>query len=229
MTMQKKKSSTDWKSEYEDVYPTYEAFRSHFEVLPRGLINQADIDVQVLESRTKTSSSFVEKMNRPGKDYVNPLDELPDLVGLRVTLYYSDDIFPVEDILSSEFDVHPEHSSNKQQELSPNELGYLSVHHVVSLKPPRTDLSEWKPYASMKAEIQIRTVLQHAWASVSHALQYKHESDIPSQLKRKLFRLGVSLSWRMNSFWRSGTPTLPSRNRLPRKSRNMNQTLISTP
>jgi GTP pyrophosphokinase len=184
-----KKSGTDWKVKYEAAHSGYETFRSRFDALLRELIEQADIDVQVLESRTKTPASFAEKISRPGKDYANPLDELPDLVGLRVTVYYTDDIARVENILRSEFEVHPEHSSDKQQELSPNEFGYLSVHHVVSLKPPRTGLAEWNAYASMKAEVQIRTVLQHAWAAVSHALQYKHETDVPVQLKRKLFRL----------------------------------------
>jgi hypothetical protein len=41
----------------------------------------------------------------------------------------------------------------------------------------------------MYAEIQIRTVLQHAWASISHALQYKSKADIPDQFVRQLTRI----------------------------------------
>jgi hypothetical protein len=43
----------------------------------------------------------------------------------------------------------------------------------------------------LKAEIQIRTVLQHAWAAISHKLQYKREDDVPAPLRRKLFRLSA--------------------------------------
>jgi putative GTP pyrophosphokinase len=68
-------------------------------------------------------------------------------------------------------------------------IGYLSSHFVVSLKNNRTKLTEWKAYNNFKAEIQVRTVLQHAWAAISHELEYKKSYDIPSILKRKLFRL----------------------------------------
>lgn len=73
--------------------------------------------------------------------------------------------------------------------LSENEFGYRSVHYVVSLSEQRTNLPEWRNLANLKFEIQIRTVLQHAWASISHTLQYKHENDVPTTLKRQLFRL----------------------------------------
>jgi putative GTP pyrophosphokinase len=52
-------------------------------------------------------------------------------------------------------------------------------------------LAEWSGLATLRAELQVRTVLQHAWAAVSHKLQYKREDDIPVQLRRKLFRLSA--------------------------------------
>lgn len=185
----KENTGTNWQEKYRTALVGYEAFRSHLDLLLRELIQQSGISAQVVESRTKSEDSLAEKINRPGKDYQDPLTELPDIVGLRVILYYADDVAKVESILAKEFNIHAEHSSNKQDGLSPNEFGYLSVHHVISLKPPRTELAEWAPYVEMKAEVQIRTVLQHAWAGVSHALQYKRDSDVPNTLKRKLFRL----------------------------------------
>lgn len=182
-------AKVDWRDKYAGALPSYEAFRRHMDTLLNELIQQSGIRIQVVESRTKTVESFAEKINRPSKNYTHPLEDLPDLVGLRVILYYADDVARVEELLNEEFAIHRAHSSDKRQELSPNEFGYLSVHHVVSLKPPRIELAEWKPYTGMKAEVQIRTVLQHSWAGVSHALQYKHEADVPLPLKRKLFRL----------------------------------------
>jgi hypothetical protein len=41
--------------------------------------------------------------------------------------------------------------------------------------------------------VQVRTVLQHAWASISHALQYKQEDDIPRALRRRLARISALL------------------------------------
>ena len=50
-------------------------------------------------------------------------------------------------------------------------------------------MTEWKPYGDFVAEIQVRTVIQHAWSAVSHALQYKQEAAIPSKLQRRLHRI----------------------------------------
>jgi hypothetical protein len=63
------------------------------------------------------------------------------------------------------------------------------VHYVVSLSPARAALGEYKNYASLRAEIQVRTVLQHAWAAVDHRLRYKSETDAPEHLRRRLFLL----------------------------------------
>jgi GTP pyrophosphokinase len=50
-------------------------------------------------------------------------------------------------------------------------------------------LGEWKPFDGLKAEIQVRTIGQHAWAAISHALQYKREQDAPVNVQRRLARL----------------------------------------
>jgi hypothetical protein len=59
----------------------------------------------------------------------------------------------------------------------------------MSLNKERKALTEWNLMKDLKAEVQVRTVLQHAWAAISHALQYKHEQEVPKHLARQLFRL----------------------------------------
>jgi putative GTP pyrophosphokinase len=54
-------------------------------------------------------------------------------------------------------------------------------------------LTEWAPYATLRAEIQLRSVLQHAWAAIDHKLRYKREQDAPRELKRALSRLSALL------------------------------------
>lgn len=50
-------------------------------------------------------------------------------------------------------------------------------------------MPEWRSFKNFHAEIQVRTVLQHSWAAVSHALQHKREGDVPLALRRRIFRL----------------------------------------
>ena len=77
--------------------------------------------------------------------------------------------------------------------LEPDQFGYRSTHYSVRLLPDRAHLPEWRDFAQLRAEIQIRTVLQHAWAAISHALQYKREFEVPSQFRRRLSRLAGML------------------------------------
>jgi hypothetical protein len=64
---------------------------------------------------------------------------------------------------------------------------------VVSLNPARLALAEYRRFEGFKAEIQIRTVIQHAWAEIEHDLGYKRELAIPKTVRRKFFQLAAML------------------------------------
>jgi putative GTP pyrophosphokinase len=183
------KSVDGWCAEYQRQIPIYEEFLKKLQDLIQELMQLSDIDYHTLESRVKDPASFREKILRPGKDYKDPLSELPDLAGLRLTVYYRDDIERIREILKSEFYVDASHSVDKTEQLGPDQFGYLSVHEVITLSDGRKALTEWSRFANLRAEVQIRTVLQHAWASISHKLAYKQEIDIPYIFRRKLVRL----------------------------------------
>jgi putative GTP pyrophosphokinase len=178
-----------WCVEYQRQIPVYEEFLKKLQDLIQEIMRLNDIDYHTLESRVKDLTSFREKIQRPGKDYKDPLLELPDLAGLRITVYYRDDIERIREILKSEFHVDARHSVDKTEQLGPDQFGYLSIHEVITLTDGRKALTEWSRFANLRAEVQIRTVLQHAWASISHKLAYKQEADIPYVFRRKLVRL----------------------------------------
>jgi len=62
------------------------------------LIKKDNIDAQI-EYRTKNIKSFIDKINREGKDYKNPFAELTDLVGIRIICYYLEDVSPIVNII----------------------------------------------------------------------------------------------------------------------------------
>lgn len=175
--------------EFSELTPTLERFKTKIETLVQDLLENENIQYHVIESRTKSLNSFKAKLETKGEKYENPLAEIIDLVGLRIILYYLEDVNKVRDLIEKEFKILPEHSSDKITNLKPNEFGYLSVHNAIKLDTKRAKLTEWKKYKNITAEIQIRTVLQHSWASISHILLYKKEADIPNAIKRKLNRL----------------------------------------
>lgn len=60
---------------------------------------------------------------------------------------------------------------------------------MVSLEDDWLNAPSNRDLSGLKAEIQIRTILMHAWADVSHKISYKREEDVPTHLRRKLNRL----------------------------------------
>jgi putative GTP pyrophosphokinase len=179
--------------EYENIRPLHEQFTKRLAELLKTLLSDARIRIHTLESRTKEVSSFREKLTRPGKSSGDPIKEISDLTGIRIIVYYLDDIEQVSSLIESEFNIHYPQSGDKAQKLAPHEFGYRSDQYIVSLSEKRKELTEWIPYKDFQAEIQVRTVLQHAWAAISHALHYKHEHDVPQSLSRRLFRLAAVL------------------------------------
>jgi len=64
-------------------------------------------------------------------------------------------------------------------------MGYAGVHYVVSLGSKYSG-GRYEGITDLRCEIQVRTVLQHAWALISHHLMYKDEATTPDRLKRDL-------------------------------------------
>lgn len=167
----------------------YERFTSRIEALINELLAAAKIDSHLIEARTKEIQSFTDKIARASKAYRDPLTEITDLCGLRVITYYQDAADAIGRLLEREFVV--DQANSVQHASTGAEFGYKSAHFVVALTRERVKLAEWAGFAGMRAEIQVRTVLQHAWAAISHKLQYKREEDVPASLQRKLFRLSA--------------------------------------
>ncbi len=100
-------------------------------------------------------------------------------------------------LIKSIFQIDERNSSDKKEKLKVNEFGYISRHFVVKI-PDRAAFG-------LKIEIQIRTILQHAWAENHHKLDYKSEFEIPNDIKRdfakmaSLIEIADDLLTRINS------------------------------
>lgn len=137
--------------------------------------------------RVKEFESFNEKITR--KHYTNPFDEIEDICGVRIICYYASDIKKIEDIIDREFNVLE--SEDKSTALGLKEFAYRSVHKIVKIKDNWTATPNYRGLKDLKVEIQIRTILMHAWAEIEHKLNYKSDAQVPINFQRKLFRLSA--------------------------------------
>lgn len=152
--------------------------------------------------REKSLSSLKDKCQKKVYDdnkkietlkYTDPKNEIMDFAGVRIVTYLKSDIPLIKSIIENLFCIDYENSGDKIDELSENEIGYLSMHYIVSLKEYSYEHNKYK---SFKCEIQIRTVLQDAWSQIFHDRQYKSGINgiVPSyELKRKTNLIAGSL------------------------------------
>lgn len=149
-----------------------------------NMIKKALKDRQVFiaysSSRGKDVESLEKKCNKMQLNedgelvykYSDFRSEIMDLSGVRIVTYLLEDIEEVSKIIRDLFDVIEEHSGNKLDLLAADRIGYLSVHYIVKLKEDKIVTGE-EQYQDLLCEVQVRTVLEDAWAQVFHDRQYK--------------------------------------------------------
>jgi ppGpp synthetase/RelA/SpoT-type nucleotidyltranferase len=179
-------------SEYREKRPIYEGFTLTCEDLVRRLLRFTNFRVHSVTSRTKGIEELAEKTSHPDKQY-DKLQDITDLSGVRVITYFSDDVDKIGTLIEQEFKVFPDESVDKRKVLSPDKFGYLSLHYVCTLSDQRVALSEYSAFRGYICEIQVRTILQHAWAEIEHDLGYKVPQGIPQMVRRRFSRLASLL------------------------------------
>jgi len=186
-------------SEYDQKVSLYETLSSQISTLLEDMIKSEGLYVHSIHYRVKERDSLNNKLNRPDTSF-KELADLTDIAGVRVTTYYSSDVDRVADIVRMGFSVDKENSIDKRALLDPDRFGYLSLHYVVSLKKSYSKLTGYKQMMGLKAEIQIRSILQHAWAEIEHDLGYKSKYAIPIKMRRRFSRLSGLLELADNEF-----------------------------
>lgn len=153
------------------------------------MIERKHYFVMEVAHRVKTVDSLRGKLNAKQGKYKDILD-ITDLCGVRIICYFSDEVDKIADSIREIFLVDEENSIDKREMMQATQFGYLSLHYICSLRPE--DGYE-KELTEIRFEIQIRTVLQHAWAEIEHDLGYKSEFGVPRPIRRDFSRVASLL------------------------------------
>jgi ppGpp synthetase/RelA/SpoT-type nucleotidyltranferase len=175
--------------QYNNSYSSFLRLKDNLEDAIKVYLNDLNIPYLAVYGRVKSFESFYEKIAT--KNYTDPFKQTEDFVGLRVVLYFPNDTHTVEKLLRDNFLV--EQSENKSDKLEINEFGYRSHHCIIKVVKNWCKTPNYRGLEDIKSEVQIRTVLMHAWAEFEHKLQYKSKEQVPLELQRKLFLLSAKL------------------------------------
>lgn len=178
-------------AEFEKELKQYENFCDKMDILLKELLEQENISYHSIENRVKEKNSLSRKID--GKNKYQHLSEITDIVGLRIISYFETDVEKIVALLSKEFKIDEVNSIDKKKILDPDRFGYLSYHIICSINDERAQLREYKNYKDLKFEIQVRTILQHAWAEIEHDIGYKSNIAVPREFRRKFSRIASML------------------------------------
>ena len=139
------------------------------------LLDDAGINYLNVTGRAKSVASFASKADRSvdGQPlYPDPLEGITDQIGVRVITYLHSDVTAVADLLDDQLTVLDDRDMG-QETASEGRFGYASRHLLVALDAARRTSPAYEALRERRAQVQVRTVLQHAWAEFEHAIRYK--------------------------------------------------------
>lgn len=163
-------------------------FAPPVESLVREVVKESGLSVHSINSRVKTKPSLERKLSKRRGSRAD-LASVTDVLGIRITTYFSDDVDTVAEVIRNEFSIDEANSIDRRRAGEPDRFGYSSLHFVVNLAQERASWTEYKRFADEPFEIQIRSILQHTWAEIEHDLGYKTETAIPREVRRKFAQL----------------------------------------
>ncbi|MBK6966889.1 MAG: RelA/SpoT domain-containing protein [Bacteroidales bacterium] len=169
---------------YEKVFKSYQEFSSMLETYFKNACQNA-VPQAIVQTRTKTLSSFAEKAIRKADTYPDPINQFGDLCGARIIVHTLEQVRWVNEFIEKNFEIIEK--EDVQKRLGNNQFGYLSMHYNVTIKPNiKYGISNklLKTISGKKAEIQVKTILQHAWSDILHDRTYKGKAELPEDIKR---------------------------------------------
>lgn len=137
--------------------------------------------------RVKAVESALGKLGRKG--YTNPLQQMTDLVGIRFVVLLPEEVQIVCDLIQGEDSWNVSLSRDIEEEIKKNTkiFDYQSQHYEV--RPRQSLVLDGETITpEMCCEIQVRTLLQHAYAEMVHDNIYKPTGLVPIKAERHVAR-----------------------------------------
>lgn len=173
------------KQDYDNLVVKYREIEKIVKKMLSEEFDRSEIKIMQMPHRIKTWNSIEDKWTKKSDKYIS-VGDITDLLGIRVICYFSSQVDEAADVIAKIFDVDKGNSCDKRTMISPVTFGYMSLHMICSLK---NDGSVPEELTGLRFEIQLKTILQHAWAEIEHDLGYKSELEIPWDMRREFARI----------------------------------------
>ena len=170
---------------------TYEVAAEQAVALIKEILDNSPALIHLINARCKGKESLWLKLCE--KRYEEPTNQLTDIIAARIITYYCDDVPIIVRALNDALEVDPQKSVNKREKLAAVAFGYTSVHLVARTKGSLATSPRYSDLQNRWFEIQIRSILEHAWAEIEHEVVYKSGIDYPVLVKRRFARIAGAI------------------------------------
>ena len=159
-------------------YKLYSEFANNVKFILYKAIEEHNFKFELMQiqARAKKPDSLINKISLNNFDSNNIEYDINDLAGCRIIFYTNNH---VKEIINSGL-IHECFSVDNAKykfhfPVNDSDSKYVGNHYIVSLNDARMFLPEYKRFAGLKCEIQIQTILNHAWSETTHNILYKSQ------------------------------------------------------
>lgn len=205
--------------EYDQQLPLFRRLERIVQITLQDILDSNGLMVTAVNTRIKTRESLAGKLELKGYKY-HSISDITDILGARVITFYTDDVDRIASMAEQVFDIDWENSVDKRRLHNTDSFGYNSVHYICRLPKTLVDEPNWPQLNETRFELQLRTTLQHAWASLDHDIGYKTGVEIPHVYTRQINRLAGMLEMVDDEFSRIRTEITDYRRRVQQLVQN---------
>lgn len=191
-------------AEYDAQLPIYRRLERIVEIALQNILDSNGLTVTAISARVKTRESLAGKLALKGDKYQS-LNDITDILGARIITFYTDDVDRIAALTEKLFDIDWENSIDKRKLHDTDSFGYNSLHYICRLPKSIVNEPDCPQLNEIGFELQLRTTLQHAWASINHDIGYKTDVEIPHFYMRQINRLAGMLEMADDEFSRIRT------------------------
>lgn len=205
--------------EYDAQLPLYRRLERIVQITLQDALSNNGLMVTAVVTRIKDRESLAGKLENKGDKY-HTLSDITDILGARIITLYTDDVDRIAAVMEQLFDIDWENSVDKRRLHNTDSFGYNSLHYVCRMPKKLVDEPDFPQLNNIRFELQLRTTLQHAWASINHDIGYKTGVEIPHFYLRQINRLAGMLEMADDEFSRIRTEINDYRRRVQQLVQN---------
>lgn len=184
-------------AEFDHMAPTLQSLCAKTKDLIEEFLQGSDVPFQSVQARVKNRKKLSEKYLNPEKQY-KQLGDITDLAGLRVITYYPDEVDRVAEVIEQQFEIDQKNSVDKRS-IDIDRFGYSAINYICNHLGTRTALWEYQKFAGVRFEVQVTSILSHAWSEMNHGSYDLGESS-PLEVRRRFFQLKALLELAESQF-----------------------------